>query len=293
MKHCAGPTLLARVFAGIAATSLLSTPVFAQAQPVRDNAAIESERPDYFDKPVTDDEFRLSLDQETTRRVDTLIVQLADPVYKARQEAHEALIQVGAAAMSRLRAAYHAAEDLETKLRIEQVAHSAYVNHHVLDKHGFLGISMREYDPAVKGIKQLPINNGRQRSNRPPPVLPEGRVCVFVVEVIDDTGAHRAGVKPGDAIISMNSVPVTGKGVAIRNAFSARIRKHKPGETVELIVVRGKETLTFTPTLTRAPQKSLGNVIVISALYREATGRFQIWWEKFFLNPPSTYDSRS
>ncbi len=291
--HRMYPVVAAQIFVGVVAVSLTSTLAIAQAQALPQAAATQSERPDYFDKPVTDDEFRLSMDEETARQADALILQLSDPVYKVRQDAQEALIQVGAAAMSKLRDAYHSAEDLETKLRIEQVAHSAYVNHHVLDKHGFLGISMRHYDPAEKGVKQLGIQNGMQRSTLPPPVLPEGRVCVFVSQVIDDTGAARAGVKTGDAIIAMNGDPVIGKGLAIRNAFSARIRKHKPGETIELTIIRGGETLTVKPTLTRAPQGSLYNVIVIKDLYREATDRFDIWWDKFFLNPPGISDSRS
>ncbi len=270
----------------------LSTSAFAQAQAAQDVAATQSERPDYFDKPVTDDEFRLTMDKETAKQVDSLILGLADPVYKARQEAHDALIQIGAAAMSKLREAYLTAEDLETKLRIEQVAHSAYVNHHVLDKHGFLGISMRYYDPTEKGVKQLGVQNGKQRSSMSPPVLPVGRVCVFVSQVIADTGADRAGVLAGDAIIAMDGEPVTGKGQAIRNAFSARIRKRRPGESIELTIVRGAETLTLTPSLTRAPQGSLTNVIVISVLYKEASNRFEIWWEKFFLHPPGASDSR-
>jgi|GEM_PF-1594501 len=291
MRHTGFVTAI-QVLSGIITTGASGVLSHAQAQQAKNIAPAPSERPAYFDKPVTDDEFRLSMDAETSRKVDKLIVQLSDPNYKTRQQAQEALIQVGAAAMSRLRDAYHNAEELETKLRIEQVAHSAYVNHHVLDKHGFLGISMLQYDPKDKGVKQLPVINGRQRTKVSPPVLPPGRVCVFVYQVIADTGAERAGLKIGDAIIAMDDVPVTGKGLEIRNAFSARIRKHKPGETIKLTVIRQGQTLTLTPTLTRAPEGSLKNVIVISALYREASDRFQVWWEKFFLHPPEKPDSR-
>lgn len=64
---------------------MLITPVPAQTQPA----------PETEEKPVTDDEFRLPVDQRTGAEIDRLILLLDSPDYKEREEATETLLTIG------------------------------------------------------------------------------------------------------------------------------------------------------------------------------------------------------
>lgn len=65
-----------------------------------------------------------------------------------------------------------------------------------------------------------------------------------IVEVFPDTGAAEAGIRVDDVIISMD-------GVEIRSSsdLGAQVRVHKPGETIEVILIRDGERLTVPVTL--------------------------------------------
>jgi len=221
---------------------------------------------------VTDDEFRLLLDEESAGKVDTWIAQLSSPDYRRREQATEGLIEIGAQAMSKLRAAYHASDDLETRLRIEEIVRTAYLNYHVLDRHGFLGISMSPQTPDLRNVPQLPADT----------------VGVQVANVIAHTGAVRAGVEKNDVIIAVDGRSLRGTGLGVRDDLSATIRNHRPGTTIELTVVRDTRILTIEAILGR-PAESIaraGNVLVVSDLYRQVAERFRTWWVRYFRNPP-------
>lgn len=230
------------------------------------------------------EEFKLSLDEPTAVKVDGWIVRLGSASYEARQGATQGLIQVGAPAMNRLRTAYHRSDDLETRLRIEQIVRTAYMNHHVLDKHGFLGISMRPYEPGRPNAR-LPKGFDTK--------LPEGRVGVLVAGVIDDTGAFHAGVAKDDVIIALNGKPVEGSGRGISNSFSSIIRDLRPGAVVDLTIIRGATELSISATLHRPPENvaRANNIIVVSQEYNKFTARFHPWWELHFHNDPAGVQS--
>lgn len=252
-----------------------------------------------LNKPITDEEFRVELDAAQSAAVDDLIAKLGAPVFQDREQATAGLIDAGAGAFAKLRSGYHSADDLETKLRIENIVRTAYLNFHVLDRYGFLGISMNVFDPTTPALLgQVRAPRGQQK-NLAPPRLPEGRVGVYVAQVIEGTGAARAGLQEGDVLIALNGLAVEGKGEQIRQSFSAAIRDHRPGETIELMVVRGDTLLSILATLSRPPESVArqNNIIAVSELYRQVSERFQTWWELYFRNPaglsasqPAPYD---
>lgn len=65
-----------------------------------------------------------------------------------------------------------------------------------------------------------------------------------IVEVFPDTGAAAAGIEVDDVIISVD-------GVEIRsgNDLGAQIRAHRPGDVVEVVLLRDGETITVEVTL--------------------------------------------
>ena len=71
---------------------------------------------------------------------------------------------------------------------------------------------------------------------------------VKVVSPIEDTPAHRAGVKPGDLIVKLDDTPV--KGMSLNDAVK-RMRG-KPGSQIVLTIARKGEAQPIVVTLTRA-----------------------------------------
>jgi S1-C subfamily serine protease len=66
--------------------------------------------------------------------------------------------------------------------------------------------------------------------------------------VVIDSPAAKAGVKENDIIIAVN-----GESVDSTHSLTSRLAQYKPGDTVKLTVVRGKETVQLTATLSELP----------------------------------------
>jgi hypothetical protein len=261
----------------------------SQTDPVAESAATEAMRA----KPITDEEFQLQLEPELEAKVDGCIAQLSSPNYLVREDAAKGLLDIGAPVMSKLREAYNRNDDLETRLRVEDIARSAYLNYHVLDNHGFLGISMRAYDPAVFEQMQQRLQQQLPPQQQQPQqvkrvTLPPGRVGLSVEQVIPNTGAARAGLQRHDILIGLNGSPLAGSGQEISNNFSSIIRGLRPGATVDLEVVRGSDVLNIQAVLARPPEDVArdSRIIVVSSLYQVAEERFQKWWEQYFVQRP-------
>lgn len=90
--------------------------------------------------------------------------------------------------------------------------------------------------------------------------------CVPATATAGCTGADRisparaVGLQPGDDIISLNATPVTNWEV-----FTQRIRDHGPGPVI-LVVRRGQQTLTLTPTLATAQRDARTGEVGTSAV---------------------------
>src|SRR5262245_19565879 len=72
---------------------------------------------------------------------------------------------------------------------------------------------------------------------------------VVISEVVEDGPAHKAGVRPGDAIVQLGLYQPRDSNDLIK-----RIRSHRPGQTVVLTVQRDGEKLQFRVKLGRRPE---------------------------------------
>ena len=95
----------------------------------------------------------------------------------------------------------------------------------------FLGINFRDIDAQLAGQFGLPVDQG-----------------VIVAAVGQGTPAGRAGVRPGDIITQLDGTKVT-QGGDLRRA----LRKHRPGDTVTLRLVRPDGEIETRVRLAEAP----------------------------------------
>ncbi len=218
---------------------------------------------------VTDEEFRLPLDATAAQSADTLIPKLGSPSYKEREEASAGLIEIGAPAFGKLRDAYRANPKLEVLLRIEHIVRTAYLNHHVYDRSGFLGINLQTYSASAEEH----------------PRLPPGAVGVKVGRIIPNTAAERAGMQVDDVIFEVDGVPLKGEGMQVVENFSAMIRARGPGGKMNLTIMRGTQQIPTPVTVGRCPEEiaKQGSVRTVSENHFKATAKFPKWWSKYFV----------
>lgn len=72
----------------------------------------------------------------------------------------------------------------------------------------------------------------------------EGRAGAVIESVVEESAAASAGIQEDDVIIALDDVPVLGGA-----DLQAQVRAHKPGEEVEIIILRDDEEMTVTATL--------------------------------------------
>jgi S1-C subfamily serine protease len=72
----------------------------------------------------------------------------------------------------------------------------------------------------------------------------EGQAGAVITQVTEGSAAATAGIEVGDVVISFDGVPVLGWTDLI-----AQVRAHRPGETIEVLLIRDGEDLTITVTL--------------------------------------------
>ena len=82
----------------------------------------------------------------------------------------------------------------------------------------------------------------------PSPSATSGRDGALVQEVAPDSPAAKAGIRPGDLVVSIDGQAIENYSEAI-----AAIRSHKPGDEVTIGIVRGGNETTITATLAERP----------------------------------------
>ncbi|MCH8243392.1 MAG: PDZ domain-containing protein [Planctomycetes bacterium] len=225
---------------------------------------------------VRDEVFRASLSSSDAAEVERLIPQLGSNDYEEREAATERLALIGRGALERLRTAYLSSDDLEVRLRIEDIVHAAYLMYHVFDRYGFLGISQHP----------VPATSADDSRIRP------GHMGIRISEITADTGAERAGLKKGDVIIAMNGDPIK-EGRGVNADFGATIRRLGPRTVVSLTILRSVKRRTrqleVEATLGRCPEylvrsrrRRVGE-IPEKLLHTEQL--FPAWWAKHFREP--------
>lgn len=230
------------------------------------------------DTPSTPDEApNVSLSPGDAARVERLISQLGSNNYEEREAATEQLSSIGLAALEPLRSAFLASDDLEVRLRIEDIVFSAYLMINVYDQYGFLGISQRQVTATNLDDKRIPA----------------GHVGIVIRSVTKNTGAERAGLQEGDVIIGLDGEPIK-ENFRATAAFGQMIRDHAPGDTVALTILRRaprrSQQLTLQATLTRCPKYLVrgGRIAEIPEQLQLAKQQFPAWWAKHIRNTTST-----
>lgn len=97
----------------------------------------------------------------------------------------------------------------------------------------WLGILGGDVNPAVVQQFKLSTDKG-----------------VFISEVPADGPAAKAGIQKGDVIVSFD-----GEALKDFGDLRARIDKHKIGDKIEVVIIRGKEEKKFTVTLEQMPEQ--------------------------------------
>lgn len=215
-----------------------------------------------------DDLFQLPLNETLTAGIVAATAKLRSPLYADREAASRKLVEIGASAFRHLREAYRRTHDIEVRMRIEDIVQTAFYNYQVFDGNGFLGVTMQPYPNP-----RLPKDS-----------LPEGRVGVYIANVLEDTAAARAGIVKEDIIVGIDGTPFEGTGNEVLDQLSAAIRSYRPGSSVELTLSRQGEEITIPVILGRCPetQARAGKVRGTSELYRKAEARFPSWWAENF-----------
>ena len=72
-----------------------------------------------------------------------------------------------------------------------------------------------------------------------------------VVDVSAESGAEKAGIKPGDVIVEID-----GAAIASADDVFKAIERRRPGDTVTIVLVRGKERMTVKAKLGERPEQT-------------------------------------
>lgn len=220
------------------------------------------------------DDVQAELDEATARRVDRMIAQLGALAYADREDAQRVLEEIGPPAFEKLRQAYHATDDLEVKLRIEDTVRQSYMYHHLLRRNGFLGVQLLSAFTHREDPRIAPGHIGQQ------------------VTVLAGLPAERAGLHDGDVVIAVDGQAIRADGIGPNGPpFGEEIRVRGAGGHMTLTVLRHRETLTFDVTLVPRPVELYqggrgGNQDLAEQL--EATREaLRLWWHETFRRQPA------
>lgn len=151
---------------------------------------------------------------------------------KAQQELSRWALEQPAGGQQWLFREFEAAGDPEVRLRLREVLKEVVVAEYQKNGPGYVGISMVDALVAVPGEERQ-------------------RVGVSVTGVQPDTPASRAGLAVGDVVVSVDALQWSNEEAT--KGFQKAIMGRKPGETVELGVLRGGELKKIPVTLAARP----------------------------------------
>ena len=118
-------------------------------------------------------------------------------------------------------------------------------------QHAFVGISGADLTPAIADVLNLDANSG-----------------ALVQSVVADSPADKAGIEAGDATVTVDGqqisaggdliTEVDGNPVSGMDDVIAAVDAKKPGDSIELTLVRGGDTRTVTVDLAERPDRAGG-----------------------------------
>lgn len=219
---------------------------------------------------VADDDFHLPVDDETAARIKANVQRLGSPLYQEREDAVKQLRSIGAPAFATLRRVYARSDELEVRLRIEDIVYEAYLDRHVFDRNGFLGIQQQ----------RVP------RTNDDDPRILEGHFGVAIGKIIKNTAAQDFDLRKGDVIIALDREPLKRGDGNMNQSFGESLRTRGPGTLVVLTILRGESRLEMEIPLGRRPKRLYARQGIVTEQLAAAERDFGAWWIKFFRNPP-------
>lgn len=245
------------------------------AQPLlgvgRGYAQVPAEKPtEAREELVADLDAIKPLDKETLAVMPEMIALLGAQSYADRERASDRLRKIGPRSFPYLQVAYARTDDLEVKLRIEEVVRDTYIDEHVYSRNGFLGISQG-------GRPKLPAEYKQ---------IPPGHVGIVVSRVHDETAARRAGLVQKDVIIALGGTYIehTSRPTA---TFGNMIREYHPDQEVVLTILRNGVQIELPVTLGRCPEAmvKLNQIQAVTIQLDQARQGFRDWWHRNFQAP--------
>jgi S1-C subfamily serine protease len=111
-------------------------------------------------------------------------------------------------------------------------------------------ISVEEAVPIIAELRQLAAGGTRQEGYLGVGLdeRTDGGRGALIAEVSDGSPAATAGLEAGDVVVETDGTPVDGQA-----AFIAAIRDKSPGDSIDIVVLRGGTRVTLTATLTQRP----------------------------------------
>lgn len=220
------------------------------------------------DEPIVDEEFSIRIDSKTAAEVERLIKELGSHHFPVREESTAELLQIGASAFRQLRNAYLHTDDLEVRLRIEQIVRTSYIDYHVYGRYAFLGVRHRN---------EIATHNDHPR-------IRDGHMGIVIDRVENGTAAEQARLQRDDVIVDVADKPFR-YGSDPGEVFGQTIRKHKPGERVMLTVLRSGNVMQIHVTLGRCPKRYVeesGSMEAVTRVLDSTWTRFGSWWMRNF-----------
>ncbi len=217
--------------------------------------------------PTGDDIFRVDLSAGDAARAAGLLRALGANRWTERAEATESLKEIGVGVIRLLRSEYCDCDDLEVKLRIEEICVHVYRRFHVYDRFGFLGIS------------QQPVPFTHDNDSR----IPKGHVGIDVLRVHENTAAHAAELHERDVIFAINGRYIA-ESFQPSADFGAMIRDLGPGTNVTLTILRKGRLIKKPVTLRSCPPHMVesGQIFAVSEELQSARRKFPTWWTNHF-----------
>ncbi|MCP4250256.1 MAG: PDZ domain-containing protein [bacterium] len=211
---------------------------------------------------------------DDTAAVDELIARLGSNDFTQREEATRSLVEIGPAAFDALAAAYRATEDYEIRLRVQDVVEMSFFQDRLFDRIGFLGVRLEVVDHQVS------------------PHIPRGHTGVRLSQVVEDTAADRAGLRPDDIIVQIDGEPLPPDLTG--DDFSRMIRDTGPGRTLSLSIDRDGAPRSVAVVLGTRPLEYYLNAGDSSYFEHldETAKQFHRWWRQHFGRPAAPLGSR-
>ena len=126
-----------------------------------------------------------------------------------------------------------AVSEPEVRIRLREVLKEVVVAEHQKDGPGYVGIGMADVEVAVPG------------ADGP-------KVGVSITRIQEDTPASRAGLQVGDVVLAVDRTRWTGD-VAASFSFQQEIMKRRPGDKVDLEILRAGALMKVPVTLAARP----------------------------------------